>query len=202
MTYHVLYKTTNLINGKIYIGVHKTEDINDPYMGSGKRLLQAIEKYGAANFEKTILEYFDDAENMYAREKEIVNEEFLCREDVYNLKAGEGGFDWINDSGIGGFKGRIHSEETKKKISDALTGRVRPDLSKQRHDVAGWTKEACTRHSESMSQALKGKKKSESHKAKISAAVREKLKENPEIKQKQIDAIRLYHEKKREKENN
>lgn len=172
MTYHMLYKTTNLVNGKIYIGVHKTEDINDPYMGSGKRLLLAIEKYGVKNFEKTILEYFDDAESMYAREKEIVNKEFLCREDVYNLKVGgEGGFDWINDSGNGGFKGRAHSEETKKKLSDALIGRPRPDISENWHQCRDESSRA--KHSASMSKALKGKKKSESHKAKIREAILE-----------------------------
>lgn len=170
MSHYILYKTTNLIDGKIYIGAHKTEDLDDSYMGSGRRLLSAISKYGIENFERTILEHFSDAESMYAREREIVNEEFLNREDVYNLKiGGEGGFDWINDSGIGGFKGRAHTEETRKKISNALIGRKRPDLSENWHQSR--TDESRAKHSASMSRALKGKKKSESHKAKIREAI-------------------------------
>lgn len=44
---YYLYKTTNLINHKYYIGVHYSEDIdNDDYLGSGKHLKSAIKKYG------------------------------------------------------------------------------------------------------------------------------------------------------------
>lgn len=99
---YYLYQITNLVNNKIYIGVHKTSDINDGYMGSGKVIKRAIEKHGLENFQKDILEYFDDPESMYAREKEIVTDEFLLREDVYNLRrGGYGGFDAINKSGLG-----------------------------------------------------------------------------------------------------
>lgn len=172
---YYLYKTTNLINGKIYIGAHKSKRQDDPYLGSGKFLIRAIEKYGVENFQKTILEYFDNAESMYAREKEIVNEEFLSRSDVYNAKhGGEGGFDWINQNGIGGFKGRTHSEETRKKLSLALIGRKRPDLSELNKNRAP---ESWKKHGESMSKALKGKRKSEEHKQKIREAILKKLKE-------------------------
>jgi hypothetical protein len=92
-----LYKITNLINNKIYIGVHRTDNINDGYMGSGKVIRSAIEKYGIENFRKDILEFFDTYENALAKEKEVVTDEFLLREDVYNLRrGGSGGFDYIN----------------------------------------------------------------------------------------------------------
>lgn len=97
MTYYYLYKITNKVNGKIYVGVHKTTNMNDGYMGSGKIISQAISKYGLDNFEKEVLETFDTAEAMYAREKEVVTSDFLLREDVYNVRrGGNGGFDWIN----------------------------------------------------------------------------------------------------------
>lgn len=95
--YYYIYQITNLVNNKIYVGVHKTSHLDDGYMGSGKVIRHAIEKHGLENFRKDILEFFQNAKDMYAREKEIVTEEFLLREDVYNLRrGGHGGFDYIN----------------------------------------------------------------------------------------------------------
>jgi hypothetical protein len=96
--FYILYQITNVLTGKIYIGVHKTCNLNDGYMGSGKLIRRAIEKHGADNFTKDILEQFDNSAAMYAREKEVVTEEFLSRPDVYNLRCGGfGGFEYLND---------------------------------------------------------------------------------------------------------
>lgn len=112
-----LYQITNLINGKIYIGVHKSSQMDDSYMGSGKLIKLAIEKYGISNFKKEILESFNTYNEALEREKEIVNESFLLRDDVYNLKlGGDGGFDYINNSGIPKFKGKTHTDEAKSKM--------------------------------------------------------------------------------------
>jgi len=90
----VIYKTTNLTNGKIYIGYHSTKDLNDTYLGSGKILNQAIKKYGLNNFKREILYVFPTKEEALLKEREIVNEEFLHRDDVYNAKlGGAGGWD-------------------------------------------------------------------------------------------------------------
>lgn len=92
MTYY-LYKITNLLNNKIYIGVHSTKNVNDRYMGSSKPLQNAIRKYGKQFFKKEILEFFDTAAQMYLREKEIISTAFVLREDTYNLiTGGNGGF--------------------------------------------------------------------------------------------------------------
>lgn len=115
-------------------------------MGSGKYLNRAYQKYGLENFSKEILFIFDNANEMYAKEAEIVNEHFLTEENTYNLKRGGfGGFDYINSSsknlygkngqpGFGGenlkksltrdrmiVQGRY--EEWKNKISISLQGR-------------------------------------------------------------------------------
>ncbi len=98
--FYYMYQIKNKVNGKIYVGVHKTSKMNDGYMGSGKVINAAIVKYGIENFEKTILETFENSEEMFKREKEVVTEDFLSRDDVYNLRrGGSGGFDYLNKTG-------------------------------------------------------------------------------------------------------
>ena len=99
--HYLVYKTTNLVNGKVYIGKHETDNLDDGYLGSGILIQRAIEKYGKENFKREILFECSTREEMNAKEAELVNEEFLKRDDIYNLKqGGEGGFDFINKSGI------------------------------------------------------------------------------------------------------
>lgn len=99
--FYYLYEIRNNLNNKIYVGVHKTNNMNDGYMGSGKIIQNAIQKHGIENFSKVILETFENAKDMYEREAQIVNDQFLLREDVYNLRrGGHGGFEYINKNGI------------------------------------------------------------------------------------------------------
>ena len=94
--FYYLYQIKNNINGKIYVGVHKTKNMDDGYMGSGKNITAAIKKHGIENFTKTILKTFDTQESMFAYESHIVNEDFLLRGDVYNIRTGgNGGWDFV-----------------------------------------------------------------------------------------------------------
>lgn len=97
--YYIIYETKNLKNKKIYIGMHETNNLEDGYLGSGKRLKRAIRYYGREHFERKILYIFNNKEDMIAKEIELVNEEFVLRKDNYNLKpGGEGGWEHINSN--------------------------------------------------------------------------------------------------------
>lgn len=67
--YGYIYKTTNLVNGKIYIGQHKADKFDITYFGSGKVLLNAIDKYGKENFICEILEWCETQSNTNSRER-------------------------------------------------------------------------------------------------------------------------------------
>jgi len=111
--YHFLYKTTNLINGMIYVGAHSTNDMNDNYVGSGFRLKLAIKRYGLQNFHREILESFNSPKEMFDREKELVNEEFIKRKDVYNIITG--GFGGANRGTKN--KKHLYHPETKERCA-------------------------------------------------------------------------------------
>lgn len=63
----VIYKTTNLINGKQYIG--SSINNNPNYLGSGSWIKLAIKKYGKENFKKEIIEYCLDKKHLKEREE-------------------------------------------------------------------------------------------------------------------------------------
>jgi group I intron endonuclease len=91
--YHFIYKTTNLKNGKFYVGMHATNNLNDGYLGSGKRLRRSIRKYGTENFKLEILEFLPNRISLIEREKELVNADLLKDPMCMNLmQGGKGGF--------------------------------------------------------------------------------------------------------------
>lgn len=126
--YYYLYKITNLINEKIYIGLHQTEDLNDPYMGSGKLIRAAIKKYGKSNFRKEILEFFDSEEAMALQEEKIVTKEFVSLDSNYNLMPG-GKYGSNTRNGLS-FKDCEHTEDAKIKIGEASGKRTHKPESK------------------------------------------------------------------------
>jgi hypothetical protein len=109
-----VYKITNHINQKVYIGAHKTKDLNDDYFGSGVGLKRALRKHGKENFSKEILEVFSSEKEMYNREKELV---FLGEQSYNMTRGGKGGFSHIDN--FGDKNPMRMTEETRKKVSEA-----------------------------------------------------------------------------------
>lgn len=96
-TYHYIYKTTCLVTGKFYVGMHSTDDLENGYLGSGKILGYSRKKYGDENHHRDIIEMCPSREALKLREREIVNEEMLADPLNINLKyGGEGGWDHID----------------------------------------------------------------------------------------------------------
>jgi group I intron endonuclease len=113
----VVYKTTNLINGKIYVGQDSKN--NPEYLGSGTILKRAIKKYGKENFKKEILEECYDKDELDEKEKYWIKE-LNSIEDGYNItKGGDGCL------------GCKQSEETKEKRRLKNIGEKNPMFGKK-----------------------------------------------------------------------
>ena len=137
--FHYIYKTTNTKNGKYYIGMHSTNDLEDGYMGSGKIVRNSIRKHGKEFHTKEILEFLDNRNSLVKREKEIVNESLLKDPLCMNLKhGGEGG-------------GKIYSSEHLKKFT--ISGSLATH-KKIKEDPSSWI-EACKDNSKKISKKLK-----------------------------------------------
>ena len=126
--YFLIYKTTCLVNNKIYVGQHKTENKNDGYLGSGKALVRDIKKFGRDKFERIILFECASIEEMGEKEKEIVNAEYTKRLDTYNICIGSQGKEWykkcydtISVKDIDGNYFRIKRDDPKYISGEVLT---------------------------------------------------------------------------------
>lgn len=124
--HYIVYKTKNILNGKYYIGVHKTSDLDDGYLGSGQLLKKSIEKYGKSNFiRETLFEAFS-YENAFIVEKEILkdHEEYfgnMC----YNLnKGGKGSWFYVNSIDR---INPMHIEDNQKKLSKKIRYKLEND---------------------------------------------------------------------------
>ena len=120
-----IYKITNTINNRYYIGVHHTANPMDSYYGSGPAIKSAVEKYGKENFIKEILYETADREDAYAKERELV---VTLYEDSlsYNMKPGGiGGWDYYNNDP--NRKNCMHDKEVANRVSEVLKEKYKND---------------------------------------------------------------------------
>jgi hypothetical protein len=124
--YHFIYKTTNILSGKYYIGMHSTDNLEDGYLGSGNRLRLAVRKHGKENFKREILEFCDSREELIKKEIEIITVDEISKKECINLKVGgQGGwsenakvkFIWLLNNDVD-FK-KQHSDKMSKVIKKA-----------------------------------------------------------------------------------
>lgn len=94
MEQYNIYKTTNLVNGKFYWGVHNSINKDDGYLGSGKVLKNAIKKYGKENFKREVKFFYDTSKEAFEDEKLILTQGYIDLNPLcYNIKRGGcGGF--------------------------------------------------------------------------------------------------------------
>jgi group I intron endonuclease len=127
-TIHCLYKTTCLITGRYYIGMHSSYKLDDGYMGSGKRLRRSIRKYGKENHVREIIELFKSRDLLVEAEKNYITVNMIKDNNCMNLMSG----------GTGGLTrgfGWKHSAETKLKISKGNKGKKLSEKTKQKISV-------------------------------------------------------------------
>jgi hypothetical protein len=174
--YHTVYKTTNTINNKYYIGVHSTKNINDEYLGCGhwrgrkinlntiSPIIQAFRKYGDFNFKKEILFVLERREDALLKERELINK---ADSKCYNARDG-------------GDEEYTYTIEAKSKMSqsakirskrillqtDILKEHVKNRIGKTYAEIYG--EEKAKEITLKKSKSLTGRKLSDEHKRKMS----------------------------------
>jgi hypothetical protein len=88
--FHYIYKITR-DDGRYYVGMHSTDDLNDGYFGSGKKITRSIKKHGKERHSKKILEFLPTRKELKAREEEMITEEMRDDPLCMNMAPGGGG---------------------------------------------------------------------------------------------------------------
>ena len=118
--FHIIYRTTNTLDGKYYLGKHSTNILEDGYLGSGLLINRAIKKHGTGSFQREILFVYDNATDMELKEQELVTEQVLSDPNCFNLALG----------GQGGNLGAAVNARIGTAMSVLLTGKPKTEAHK------------------------------------------------------------------------
>jgi NUMOD3 motif len=166
--FHYIYKITRT-DGKYYIGLHSTDDLEDGYFGSGQRLWKSIKKHGKDKHSKIILEFLASRKELKDRERALVTKETLTDPLCLNLIHG------------GGSGPEQHTMKTREKISAATRGVPKSDAMRAK-----------------LSQSKKGIPRSEETKRRMGAAQTGRVRpHSPDHEAKRLAAIKAYWAAKR-----
>ncbi len=122
--FRIIYMTQNKINGKVYVGQHRTNNVNDGYLGSGVYFLKAVKKYGKENFNFGWLAFCETEDEL--NEKEVYWIKFF--RDISERRQGIKLYNIVD--GGKGTMGHIPTEERRKKQSDRMIGDKNPFYNK------------------------------------------------------------------------
>jgi group I intron endonuclease len=198
MKQYIVYKTTNLINSKIYIGKACGKSITNDYLGSGLELTPDIEKYGKENFKRSIIDFPENRQDQNRKEIFWIAfyRKMFGRGFLYNISDGGEGGDILSTHpdrekiiamrSDGRRKGKNHPmygkccpEKRRRKISESMMGKnkgkKRPDTSIMNKKRIGENNPMCGKHhseesKRKSSESHKGKRFSEEHKQNLKLA--------------------------------
>jgi hypothetical protein len=181
---YYLYRVTNKVNGKYYIGVHKTDNFDDSYHGSGVVIKKALDKYGIETFSKTKLFETEDEDEAYLAENTAVGDLWKTDPTCYNATAGgRGGFSHIDSSGDNNC---MKKPEVVKRV--VATKRASGHYESEAH------KRAQAAATKAATLARTGSKDSQETKDKRNAAVKA-AHQRPEVKAKHALAMKAKRQK-------
>ena len=167
--YGYVYKTTNLINGKIYVGQKKSDKFIPTYFGSGTLIRRAVEKYGVDNFKVEIIDSSEDAFDLDEREKFWI-EELKSNFKYGNYNIADGGYLAKYDFNE---QPEWRQEEIRAKLSKVNLGRKRTPETRKR-----------------ISESQKGRKQSKETCELKSKLAKERVKNDPELYNKIIKNLK------------
>jgi group I intron endonuclease len=168
--YGYIYLTTNLINKRMYVGKHKSNKYDPSYYGSGKAIKSAIQKYGIENFSNKILYQAETLEELNEAEKQYIAEyKRKYGRACYNIAQGGDGGDVISgltEKEKNAFvekmtqinRERCQDKNFRKMVSNRLTNKYADPIERKKQSVkirSYWTDEACSEHSERMTEYYK-----------------------------------------------
>jgi len=133
--YHYIYKITCKITNRFYIGMHSTDNLNDGYFGSGKRLWFSINYHGKENHTKEILEFLPNRQLLKEREKELVTKELIGEDLCMNLVVGGEGGGFVDEKHFNKFQlagSKAGNKAFKEKLKNNLE--FRASVSKKRSE--------------------------------------------------------------------
>jgi len=168
-----LYLWYDAPNKKYYLGKHKGSP-DDTYTHSSTVWESFTKRTIPDGVRRRILAYGTDEEMTKLEYDLLLNRQQKCWDRYYNVSAG-----WpirVDNSGTNNpFYGRKHSEETRKKLSEAVKGTNNPNYGKKFSEEhrknlseAHTGRKVSEETRKKMSEALKGKKFSEEHRKKLS----------------------------------
>ena len=146
--YGYIYMTTNKVNNKKYIGMHKSEKFDETYFGSGKKFYEDFKKYGKSNFDCIMIDTAD-TENELCEKEIYYIEKYNAVEsnEFYNIHYGGHGGDNYSH------KSDEEKEELKRVWRERLSGVNNPMYGRDWRE--GKSDEELKRHKEKISWAVK-----------------------------------------------